>query len=72
MKRAVDKPESSFMLNPMDELNDLRMSANALPLLEHVKQFIAETVNPMSDEFERLGRGKVDIWSYAQVHAGGQ
>jgi acyl-CoA dehydrogenase len=65
MNPAVDKPESSFKLNPMDELNDLRMSAKALPLLEHVKRFIAETVSPMSEEFERLGQGKVDIWSYA-------
>jgi acyl-CoA dehydrogenase len=61
MNPAVDKPESSFTLNPMDELNDLRMSAEALPLLEHVKRFIAETVSPMSEEFERLGQGKVDI-----------
>jgi hypothetical protein len=65
MNPAVEKPESSFTLNPMDELNDLRMSAKALPLLEHVKRFIAETVSPMSEEFERLGQGKVDIWSYA-------
>jgi hypothetical protein len=65
MNPAVDKPESSFKLNPMDDLNDLRMSAKALPLLEHVKRFIAETVSPMSEEFERLGQGKVDIWSYA-------
>jgi acyl-CoA dehydrogenase len=41
------------------------MSAKALPLLEHVKRFIAETVSPMSEKFERLGQGKVDIWSYA-------
>ena len=65
MKLAADKSESSFKLNPMDELNDLRMSAKALPLLEHVKRFIAETVIPMSEEFERLGQGKTDIWSYA-------
>jgi acyl-CoA dehydrogenase len=60
-----DKAESSFGLNPMDELNDLRMSAKALPLLDHVKRFIRETVNPMSVEFERLGEGKTDPWSYA-------
>ena len=65
MNIAADKPESSFKLNPMDELNDLRMSAKALPLLEHVRRFIAETVSPMSEEFERLGEGKADIWSYA-------
>ncbi len=56
---------TSFNLNPQDDLNDLRMSAKALPLLEHVKRFIRETVNPMSEEFERLGRGRADIWAYA-------
>jgi acyl-CoA dehydrogenase len=65
MSETQDKAQSSFKLNPMDELNDLRMSAKALPLLEHVKTFIRETVNPMSEEFERLGEGKTDIWSYA-------
>ncbi len=62
---TADKADSSFALNPMDDLNDLRMSAKALPLLDHVKRFIRETVNPMSAEFERLGHGKTDIWSYA-------
>lgn len=65
MKRSGDVQESGFTLSPMDDLNDLRMSFDALPLLHHVKRFIAETVNPMSEEFERLGRHKVDIWSYA-------
>ncbi|MEI6441033.1 MAG: acyl-CoA dehydrogenase family protein [Alphaproteobacteria bacterium] len=62
---TADKADSSFALNPMDDLNDLRMSAKAMPLLDHVKRFIRETVNPMSAEFERLGQGKTDIWSYA-------
>ncbi len=62
---TADKADSSFALNPMDDLNDLRMSAKAMPLLDHVKRFIRETVNPMSAEFERLGHGKTDIWSYA-------
>jgi len=62
---TADKADSSFALNPMDDLNDLRMSAKAMPLLDHVKRFIRETVNPMSEEFERLGQGKTDIWSYA-------
>ncbi len=48
-----------------EELNDLRMSEAARPLYEHVKRFIAETVVPMHEEFERLGEGKKDIWSYA-------
>lgn len=49
----------------LEELNDLRMSEGARPLYEHVKRFIAETVEPMYEEFERLGEGKKDIWSYA-------
>ena len=60
-----ERPDTGFNLDPQDELNDLRMSAKALPLLEHVKRFIRETVAPMSVEFDRLGEGKTDIWSYA-------
>ena len=29
-----------FGLNPQDDLNDLRISDKAIPLLEHVKRFI--------------------------------
>lgn len=47
------------------ELNDLRMSEAARPLYEHVKRFIAETVNPMSEAFHALDDKKKDIWSYA-------
>ena len=47
------------------EMNDLRMSDAAKPLYEHVKKFIADVVEPMSEEFHRLGEGKTDIWSYA-------
>ncbi len=56
---------SGFGLNPTDELNDLRMSEKALPLLEHVKRFCAETVAPMSAKFYALGEGRADRWSYA-------
>ena len=47
------------------EMNDLRMSDAARPLYEHVKRFITEVVEPMSVEFNRLGEGKTDPWSYA-------
>ncbi len=58
---------SSFGLNPTDALNDLRMSAKAMPLYEHVKRFIAETVEPMSVKFQALGEGRTgaDRWQYA-------
>jgi acyl-CoA dehydrogenase len=65
MNVAAEKAQSSFALNPQDELNDLRISDKAMPLLNHVKKFIAEVVQPMSVEFHRLGEGKTDIWSYA-------
>jgi acyl-CoA dehydrogenase len=48
-----------------DELNDLRLSPKAAPLLHRVRKFIAEVVDPMIREFDRLGEGKVDIWSFA-------
>ncbi|WP_374660271.1 acyl-CoA dehydrogenase family protein [Phenylobacterium sp.] len=62
---TADRPDSSFKLNPQDELNDLRMSDKALPLLNKVRDFIRDVVQPMSEEFHRLGEGKTDIWSYA-------
>ncbi|MAK83447.1 acyl-CoA dehydrogenase family protein [Phenylobacterium sp.] len=65
MNIAAEKAQSSFALNPQDALNDLRISDKAVPLLNHVKKFIAEVVQPMSVEFHRLGEGKADIWSYA-------
>ena len=37
----------------------------ALPLLNKVRAFIKDVVQPMSEEFHRLGEGKTDIWSYA-------
>ncbi|KQW73428.1 acyl-CoA dehydrogenase [Phenylobacterium sp. Root77] len=64
MTEAAAK-QASFSLNVQDELNDLRMSDKALPLYNQVKQFIKDVVQPMSEEFHRLGEGKTDIWSYA-------
>jgi acyl-CoA dehydrogenase len=57
--------DTQHSMDAMAELNDLRMSEEARPLYEHVKRFIKETVEPMYEEFERLGEGKTDIWSYA-------
>ena len=65
MSMTAERPQSSFGLNPQDELNDLRMSEKAMPLLNHVKRFVKDVVQPMSEEFHRLGEGKTDIWSYA-------
>ena len=65
MSMTAERPQSSFGLNPQDELNDLRMSEKAMPLLNHVKRVVKDVVQPMSEEFHRLGEGKTDIWSYA-------
>ena len=58
-------PDTINALEADADLNDLRMSDEARPLYEHVKTFISDVVNPMSEEFHRLGEGKADIWSYA-------
>lgn len=47
------------------ELNKLAMSDKARPLFEAVKRHCIETVTPMAEEFERLGEGKTDRWSFA-------
>jgi acyl-CoA dehydrogenase len=61
----MDKPGATFGFNPLDDLHDLRMSEKAMPLLEHVRRFVRETVQPMSEEFYKLGEGRADRWSYA-------
>ena len=52
-------------LTPQDTLNDLRMSDKAVPLLNHVKRFIKDTVDPMYEEFVKLGEGHTERWSFA-------
>jgi acyl-CoA dehydrogenase len=46
------------------ELYDLAMSQGARPLLEQVKTFIAEEVEPITEEYFRLGAERVDRWSF--------
>ena len=58
-------PDTQHAADSSADMNDLRMSEAARPLYDHVRKFIKETVNPMSEEFHRLGEGKTDIWSYA-------
>ena len=61
-------PDTMTGFDPNDELNNLNMSEEAQPLYEHVKRFIAETVDPMYEEYARLGRERKDkdnIWQYA-------
>ncbi len=46
-------------------MNDLRMSEKARPLFDAVVKHIAENVAPISEEFEALGKGRADRWSWA-------
>ena len=46
-------------------MNDLDMSEKARPLFEAVQRHIRENVDPITEEFFRLGEGRADRWSYA-------
>jgi acyl-CoA dehydrogenase len=46
------------------DMFDLRMSDKAKPLYEAVKTFIAEVVEPNTEEFFRLAEGRAERWSY--------
>jgi acyl-CoA dehydrogenase len=48
----------------MDDL-DLRMSEKVRPLYEAVKAFIRDEVDPITEEFYRLGANRTDRWSWA-------
>ncbi len=47
------------------DMNNLEMSEKARPLYEAVVKHIRENVDPITDEFFRLGEGRADRWSYA-------
>jgi acyl-CoA dehydrogenase len=47
------------------ELYNLAMSEGARPLLDKVKAFIADEVEPVTAEFFALGEGRADRWSFA-------
>jgi acyl-CoA dehydrogenase len=49
---------------PTDDAMNLAMSEHAAPLLEQVKQFIADEVDPITQEFYRLGQGRAERWGY--------
>ncbi|MFM7045760.1 MAG: acyl-CoA dehydrogenase family protein [Ilumatobacteraceae bacterium] len=48
----------------MDDF-DLRMSEKVRPLYDAVKAFIRDEVDPITEEFHRLGEGRADRWSWA-------
>lgn len=47
------------------ELNQLAMSEKAQPLLDAVIAHIRDNVDPITEEFYKLGEGRADRWSYA-------
>ncbi len=49
----------------MDDL-DLRMSEGVRPLYEAVKKFIKEEVDPITEEYYRLGEGRTEHWGYGE------
>ena len=57
-------PGGALKAASMDDF-DLRMSERARPLYEAVKAFIHDEVDPITDEFYRLGENRADRWSWA-------
>lgn len=49
-----------------DDAMNLAMSAKAVPLYEAVKKFIATEVDPVTEEYFRLGEGRPDRWQYGK------
>lgn len=47
------------------QLNDLTMSEKVRPLLDAVKQHIRDNVDPILEEYNRLGEGRAERFSYA-------
>ncbi len=54
----------ALKLASMDDL-DLRMSESVRPLYEAVIEFIRSEVDPITEEFFRLGADRADRWSWA-------
>lgn len=50
---------------PDDQLNDLSMSERARPLLGKVIRHITEACDPAEPEYERLGEGRAERFSFA-------
>ena len=50
--------------DPVDDALDLSMSDHALPLLNQVKEFIANEVDPITEEYFRLGEDRAEHWGF--------
>src|SRR6187401_3118853 len=49
-----------------DDALNLSMSEHAIPLYEAVKAFITNEVDPITEEYYRLGEGRADHWGYGE------
>ena len=49
-----------------DEALNLSMSEHAIPLYEAVKAFIVNEVDPITEEYYRLGEGRAEHWGYGE------
>jgi acyl-CoA dehydrogenase len=45
---------------------NLAMSEGVVPLYEAVKNFIANEIDPITEEFYRLGKGRAEHWGYGE------
>ena len=51
---------------PTDDAMNLAMSEHAVPLYERVTDFIANEVDPITEEYYRLGEGRAEYWGYGE------
>ena len=49
-----------------DDALNLSMSEHAIPLYEAVKAFIENEVDPITEEYYRLGEGRAEHWGYGE------
>jgi acyl-CoA dehydrogenase len=54
----------STALKRTPSMYNLAMSDKAIPLFDKVKAFIETEINPITEEFYRLGEGRADHWGY--------
>lgn len=52
--------------DPSSDTMNLAMSAKGRPLYDAVKKFIEDEVNPITEEYHRLGEGRADRWAYGE------
>src|SRR3954454_14353281 len=52
--------------SPTDDAMNLAMSEAAVPLFEAVKTFIATEIDPITEEYFRLGEGRADRWGFGE------